>query len=566
MRSQNVLPLRPMFVSCSALSSIPLNSRRYTTSNDSSYMYESSPLSARFGINRYRGGWSEHQSRKQQQQQRLQQSRYYSSKTTNDIDDDDDDNKTKKTKSSLVSRIASTSSSIVRQGTGTIFSVGGFLGSSVISFVTDRRSFQDRFIEPIEALNKFLRTSGVDLELSKSLNKRLGINLCLLGRVHLYQVAEEEASKKKHRKQERRWPQTFESLYGDDASNAIDSSFLEEARRYMRYATAVYGQAMINAAEVDARGRLEGKVGRVTKETIATHISVPPGDIVLMDVSNYDGDANHLRHMVVVDHEHRKVVLSIRGTFSLEEIVLDVAAVSREFCGGEAHSEMANMAERVWTVAGPTVRNVLEMNPGYEFILTGHSLGAGAATLVTILVQNKNLLPKEQKIRCFAYASPPVYTPLEFVPKSVQATTNFVHQNDVVSFLSIQKVRQLFSSLRAVELYAHNHMSSRERYKVILGSSEPPKELIASVLEAEGKLLSPKKGAPVLYIPAKNTIWLKKDKENNNGDYRFEVSNAREMTQKVIRVYPDMFTDHFPSRYEHAFDHLIQEKSEEDEE
>lgn len=158
MRSQNVLPLRPMFVSCSALSSIPLNSRRYTTNGDISYMYESTPLSARFGINRYRGGWSEHQSRKQQQQ-RLQQSRYYSSKTTNDIDDDDD-NKTKKTKSSLVSRIASTSSSIVRQGTGTIFSVGGFLGSSVISFVTDRRSFQDRFIEPIEALNKFLRTSG----------------------------------------------------------------------------------------------------------------------------------------------------------------------------------------------------------------------------------------------------------------------------------------------------------------------------------------------------------------------------------------------------------------------
>ena len=150
-----------------------------------------------------------------------------------------------------------------------------------------------------------------------------------------------------------------------------------------------------------------------------------------------------------VDHEHRKVVLSIRGTFSLEEIVLDVAAFSKEFCGGEAHSEMATMAERVWTVAGPKVRNVLEENPGYELILTGHSLGAGAACLVTIFVQNKRLLPREQKIRCFAYASPPVFTPLEFVPKSVRATTNFVHENDVVPFLSIQKVRKLFSSLRA---------------------------------------------------------------------------------------------------------------------
>lgn len=84
------------------------------------------------------------------------------------------------------------------------------------------------------------------------------------------------------------------------------------------------------------------------------------------------------------------------------------------------------MAERVWAAAGPTVQTELEGNPGYEFILTGHSLGAGAACLVTILVQSKRLLSNEQKIRCFAYASPPVYTPLEFVPKSVESTTNFV--------------------------------------------------------------------------------------------------------------------------------------------
>ena len=194
----------------------------------------------------------------------------------------------------------------------------------------------------------------------------------------------------------------------------------------MKYATAVYGQAMINAAEVDAKGRLDGKVGRVTKETISTHISVPADGIKLMDVSTLEGDSSHLRHMVVVDHKNKKVVLSIRGTFSLEEIVLDVAADSREFCGGEAHSGMATMAERVWAVAGPTVQTELEANPGYEFILTGHSLGAGAACLVTILVQNKRFLPMEQKIRCFAYASPPVYTPLEFIPRSVESTTNFV--------------------------------------------------------------------------------------------------------------------------------------------
>lgn len=460
-------------------------------------------------------------------------------------------------------------SKLVRHGTGALFSLAGFLASSFVSFATDRRSFEDRFVEPIRALNHFLKTSGVDDELSKSLNRRLGINLCLLGRVHMYQASEEElnaniaALKKKKR---RRASSSFEPtlLYDKSSSpssspSKIDYSLLEEARRYMKYATAVYGQAMINAAEVDARGRLDGKVGRVTKETISTHISVPAEDIVLMDVSNYEGDSNHLRHMVVIDHEHKKVVFSIRGTFSLEEIVLDVAAFSREFCGGEAHSELATMAERVWNVAGPKIQSVLKENPGYEFILTGHSLGAGAACLVTILVQNKRLLPKEQKIRCFAYASPPVYTPLEFVPKSVQSITNFVHENDVVPFLSIQKVRKLFSSLHAVDLYAHNQMSKKERYKVVLGASEPPKDLIASVLEAEGKRLVPKQGAPMLYIPAEQTVWLKKrlnNRKDSGSRYYFKSLNALEMAQREIRVYPDMLVDHFPARYEYVFDHI----------
>ena len=51
-------------------------------------------------------------------------------------------------------------SKVMRQGTGAIFSVFGFLGSSFVSFATDRRSFEDRFVEPFRALNNFLKTSG----------------------------------------------------------------------------------------------------------------------------------------------------------------------------------------------------------------------------------------------------------------------------------------------------------------------------------------------------------------------------------------------------------------------
>mmetsp|Transcript_1127 Transcript_1127/g.2868 ORF Transcript_1127/g.2868 Transcript_1127/m.2868 type:complete len:227 (-) Transcript_1127:1287-1967(-) len=224
------------------------------------------------------------------------------------------------------------------------------------------------------------------------------------------------------------------------------------------------------------------------------------------------------------------------------------------------------MAERVWTVAGPKIKSVLNENPGYELILTGHSLGAGAACLLTILLQNKKLLPTEQEIRCFAYASPPVYTPLEFVPRSVRSTTNFVHENDFVPFLSIQKVRKLLNSLQAVDLYARNHMSGKEITRMVLGASPPPTDLIASVLEAEGVCLVPKKGAPTLYIPAEKVVLLKENLdemgEHSDGTYRFEVSNGRELSQREIRVCPDMLLDHSPARYEHAFDHLHKQDNE----
>ena len=49
---------------------------------------------------------------------------------------------------------------VVRQGAGAMFSLVGFLGSSFVSFATDRRSFEDRFVEPIRALSNFLKTSG----------------------------------------------------------------------------------------------------------------------------------------------------------------------------------------------------------------------------------------------------------------------------------------------------------------------------------------------------------------------------------------------------------------------
>jgi hypothetical protein len=370
-----------------------------------------------------------------------------------------------------------------------------------------------------------------------------------------------------HIRQERRQRKTTKKLTTVNErqhqmeTTLMSPGLLEEAQRYMRFATAVYGQAMIRAAEVDARGAVDTKGGIATKEVIGNHISVPPEDIVLLDV-NYDGDTNCLRHLLVVDHKNRKVVLSIRGTFSLSEVVVDVAGFSRPFCGGEAHSEMANYAERIWEKTGPTILDSLDKHEGYEFIVTGHSLGAGAACLLTILLDSKELLPKSQQMRCFAYASPPCFTPLEFVPQSGSKIANFIHQNDAVPFLSVDSVRHLFQDICAVDKFSHTHMTRSQRYQVILGTKDVPSDLVGAIIESEGKSLEPKKGAPVLYVPAKQNIWLQCEDASEEGIYYYEIFGSRDLVRRGIKVHPEMLLDHFPARYEHAFDHLVEKGKE----
>lgn len=70
----------------------------------------------------------------------------------------------------------------VWRGTGIAISSVGFLSSSVSQLVADRAALR-RWKPTVEALGKFMKTTGIDLELSKSLNARLLHNVILLGRV-----------------------------------------------------------------------------------------------------------------------------------------------------------------------------------------------------------------------------------------------------------------------------------------------------------------------------------------------------------------------------------------------
>lgn len=378
----------------------------------------------------------------------------------------------------------------------------------------------------VQALQHYLNTTGISDELSILRTSRLFDHLLIL---YKFQALQE-------RKQDQ----------GNSSSVAVDGyPTISEAYKYMRYATAVYGESMMKASEMNTLGKLTFK--RASRKRISDYVGIAEEDIVLMDI-DFSGDAQHLRHMLTIDHAEKKVILAIRGTFSLSELVVDAAGYSRPFCGGEAHYEMANMAERIWEKAGKDIVRLLKENPDYELILTGHSLGAGTAALMNIMCySNKGKLVNKRRTRCFAFASPPVFTPLEAASEAVSACTNYIHENDVVPFVSIDSVRQLLSVL-ALIAEETQHMNRLQVLRLAFGKAEPPEKLKVKVFEASQQRPVPKIGAPMLHIPAARNIWIRE----KGATLGVSTWNSRELSTLGLYIHPDMLQDHFPSNYELA--------------
>jgi hypothetical protein len=172
---------------------------------------------------------------------------------------------------------------------------------------------QYRQLKPtIDALQQYLHESGISQELGRSLSAKMFDNLVVLWRIQRrYREAHDVRNVAVLRKGESIVPN------------------MAEAARFMRYATAVYGDHMIQGVRLKRRIRGTGgsKFMPSTRERIGEHVGVDPEDVLIMDV-DFAGDREHLHHFVAVDHRNKVVVLSIRGTFSLSDLVVDAAAFS----------------------------------------------------------------------------------------------------------------------------------------------------------------------------------------------------------------------------------------------
>ena len=353
----------------------------------------------------------------------------------------------------------------------------------------------------------------------------------------------------------------------------------QNCNRYIRYATAAYGSSMIDSANL-LQGYnksivvipcIETASKAIRKRKIARYLNLDVNDIKKLTPPG--GNFNVLGHFISVKENQtgfKSVVLAIRGTYTPSGLLIDVAeAESKPYCDGLAHSGMADRADWLWDDVKDTICELLMNHPGYDLVITGHSLGAGVATLLALKLNYEGTLGQENpalagtKVRCFAFAPPPVYyirNKNTEIMESMKQIYAFIHENDAIPFASVDSVRLLAATVRNVS-DRWIPIVSPLRAAGVLPIPNDLKEMILSMGE---KNLNPAPGASKLAIPTPFVLWTRKYGYDTHGRPKYNTLFCRPRQEDIqgktligtnnlnILLDENMILDHLPPKYERA--------------
>ncbi|XP_059105003.1 diacylglycerol lipase-beta isoform X2 [Peromyscus eremicus] len=300
-----------------------------------------------------------------------------------------------------------------------------------------------------------------------------------------------------------------------------------------------------------------------------------------------------LPFIVVLDHRKEAVVVAVRGTMSLQDVLTDLSAESEnleldiELQDCVAHKGIAQAARYIYRrlVNDGILSQAFNVAPEYRLVLVGHSLGAGAAALLAIMLRGAY-----PQVRAYAFSPPRGLLSKSLYEYSKDFIVSLILGMDVIPRLSVTNMEDL--KRRILRVIAN---CNKPKYKILLhgcwyglfgGSPDnSPTELdegnqraLTQPLLGEQSLLtrgspgysssdspldSPTK-YPHLYPPGR-IIHL--EEESGSGRFgccsaaHYRARWAHEAEFGKILIGPKMLTDHLPNILNQALDRVVADRT-----
>lgn len=318
--------------------------------------------------------------------------------------------------------------------------------------------------------------------------------------------------------------------------------------------------------------------------------------------ASFENDLCRAPFVVLLDHDYKSVVVAIRGTLSVQDIITDAIAFTQVIevpnqPNFRAHKGMYQTA--LWIkqkLDCGVLDKAFQKVPTYSLVIAGHSLGSGCACLLSMLLRNKY-----NDLKCYCYSPTGSLLNADAATATQSFVTSVILGNDLISrlnFYNAQKLKgEVIGVLRECQkpkfrilleglletlgkfcgcqiLFKEDNLHSNRS----TADNNDYSPLLTSDLEAlqyESFFSDPEDGhnqsscslpSSLKYYPPGKIIHLVDVTTTNRSFFHRRTLEARWVSsnsfQKIV-VTPDMVRDHFPDVIMRAMNAVWDEKKDE---
>ncbi|XP_008313273.1 sn1-specific diacylglycerol lipase beta [Cynoglossus semilaevis] len=296
---------------------------------------------------------------------------------------------------------------------------------------------------------------------------------------------------------------------------------------------------------------------------------------------------------VALDHKQEAIVVAVRGTLSLKDVLTDLSAdcenLPIEGVTGAcyAHKGISQAATYLYKklVNDGILNQAFTVAPEYRLVITGHSLGAGTAAVLAILLRSS--FPS---LQCYSFSPPGGLLSKALADYSKDFVVSVILGKDLVPRLSIPNMEDL--KTRILKIVSN---CNKPKYRILLQGlryelfggapddcptemdNRREQELSLPLLGEESLVIRPSESyhtmgsddSPVpkptylpLFLPGR-VLHIKEDGPTRRSWFsqaRYHADWSRETEFLSILISPRMLADHMPDVVLRALNSLTTER------